>query len=674
MKFIKTILKNLKILFRLRASLIAVILGPLIVIFLIGFAFSTSSNIQINIGYHLGDESALSHNFINALQNKSYNLKEFSTQKDCENQIKQGLIHTCIFFPKDFVIQEGKSNNITFVVDKSRINIVYTVIDSVSKEIGFESDQLSKGLTDKLLQTLTATSEDVDYNIGSIIKIKRDTQVAQTSTGDIKTKLEHLNLTEEKVNVDFSNDITTLNKYNNNIYDKSKAVVQNGMTLVNSIRTTANETANLTTDANNLEALLITLNTTAHTANNKSAILSQEALLNIESAIEGVTKLTNKLKTAKSTTDTTKQDIVTLQATLSAVINSIDVVKQNLERTAHQINSIQIKSSEQIINPINTNIQTVTSDKNQLVIMFPYVLLLVIMFIGMLLASTLVVIEKKSKAAFRVFTTPTKDEYFTITTFVTSFIIIAAQVAIILILMKYFFIDIFASNILVNLVLITLSTTFFIMLGMAIGHFFSNQQGTNMASIFLGAIFLFISNIMLPLESVAPYLQKVAQYNPYVLASEMLRKSILFQSSFQDLQTEIFILLAYSVVILILLIIGQKLSRIVFIKNITTRKKKKTFQKKSELIIQNKKIVTEKEFVKAIYVLTEAEFKKEIIGQKKKVKEFIKTTLKKPQFKKKLKHLEKDVLLDLFAQDNLRIIREIQNTTKNSKNKNKKEK
>ena len=43
MKFIKILLKNFKVLFRTKTSLFTVILGPLLVIALIGFAFSSGA-------------------------------------------------------------------------------------------------------------------------------------------------------------------------------------------------------------------------------------------------------------------------------------------------------------------------------------------------------------------------------------------------------------------------------------------------------------------------------------------------------------------------------------------------------------------------------------------------------------------------------------------------------
>jgi hypothetical protein len=63
---------------------------------------------------------------------------------------------------------------------------------------------------------------------------------------------------------------------------------------------------------------------------------------------------------------------------------------------------------------------------------------------------------------------------------------------------------------------------------MAIGYLFSTQEGAIMGSVIMGSVFLFLSNLVIPLESFAPWLSSIIKYNPYVLSSELLRKSLLF--------------------------------------------------------------------------------------------------------------------------------------------------
>jgi len=101
-KFFKAIGKNFKILFRLKTSILAVILGPLIIVLLIGLAFNSSSSIDISIGYTSPDNSTLTHEFVTALADNGYGVELFPSKNHCVDQLEQGLLHTCLIFPEDF--------------------------------------------------------------------------------------------------------------------------------------------------------------------------------------------------------------------------------------------------------------------------------------------------------------------------------------------------------------------------------------------------------------------------------------------------------------------------------------------------------------------------------------------------------------------------------------------
>jgi ABC-type polysaccharide/polyol phosphate export permease len=284
------------------------------------------------------------------------------------------------------------------------------------------------------------------------------------------------------------------------------------------------------------------------------------------------------------------------------------------------------------------------------------------MFVGLMLSSTLVIVEKKSKAHFRVFTTPTRDEFYLWTTFLTAFTIVALQVIIILTLMQVFFVNLITANLAVNLVLLILSISIFIMIGMAIGYAMSNQQGTNMVSISVGAICLFISNMVLPLESISPYLKEIANFNPYVLASETLRQSILFNVSFEQIIPNLGILFAYTIIIAMAIILFQRVSKNSFFRNIPHIKaKRKTII--AQFTINSTVINSEKSFIEAIHKLNEEEFKL-LVQKSKAAKKFVKENLNHESLSKELKKLDKKEFLNKIISKKQEIIKDIESKSK----------
>jgi hypothetical protein len=70
---------------------------------------------------------------------------------------------------------------------------------------------------------------------------------------------------------------------------------------------------------------------------------------------------------------------------------------------------------------------------------------------------------------------------------------------------------------------------------------------------------IFLSNLVLPLETLSPLIQTIARYNPYVITSESIRKAMLFGASFDTLYIEMLMLLMEAVIALVLVVVAKKI-------------------------------------------------------------------------------------------------------------------
>jgi len=602
MKLLNVIAKNFKILFRKKLTFLTIFFGPLLVIILMSITFSSTSNIQISVGYIAPDDSILTRDFVASLDEK-YLAKQFAEKEPCIKELEQGLIHACIVFPKQFEIENNKTNIITFVVDQSRISLVYTVIDEISENIEIQTDELSKGLTEKLTSTLTQTNKDLDSSLVVLITAKGKLNTEKTNIDGLNTKLGEIKSNSDALGIGTMNsDISELHNYTQKIYDginlKLTSCLEDIASL-DSMSVSSNRTAyddlldDLTSDLNAMKSLA-----SVNVNDSSDKITSMQTM--ISTATAKITAI-NTLTAEQST------KLIELKTKLDGVITDLDLIKTNIEHIQNNINNIEITSSDKIVNPITTTIETISTDDNKLSLIFPYVLILLVMFSSLLLSSTLVVVEKQSNAAFRTFTTPTKDEFFILTTFITSFIIIAAQLVLILAATSYFLFDFILANIYVNLVLLSLTISLFVMIGMSIGYLLKTQQATNMATISIGTLFLFVSNIVFPLESISPQLKMIAKYNPFVLTSELIRKSILFNIEFSKIQMDLIILCAYSILFLILIIIFQKMSKINYFKKNVSKGKVNKYMREF-ILMNNKEIRTRVDLIEELKNTTDENF------------------------------------------------------------------
>jgi ABC-type multidrug transport system permease subunit len=624
-KLLTVLGKNFKLLFRKKTSLFTIIFGPLIIIMILAIAFSSTSNIKMSIGYINPDDSSMTLEFIDTL-NEKYLIKEHGLKEDCVRELEQGLIHGCIVFPSDFNIENNKTNNVIFIVDNSRISLVYSVLESISEQIDIKSEELSKDMTGKLLDTLSSTSQGLDSSVALIVKIRSNLENEKESITNIESELSKIDTNTGDVDVgDVLKDISSLETKTTDSYETTIEDLNTCLTYVTNLKASGVVGADITSLENDLKEIKTYLTTNLDRDGE-----SFEELVNTTKFVEKkIKELEDKLEDIESNKESQIKNLVNLKNKLNSISEDLNTLKLSLESMQTKIRNIEITSTENIVNPITTTIETISSEENRLGMIFPYALMLIIMFVSLLLASTLVVVEKQSNAAFRTFTTPTRDEFFLITTFLTAFIIIVVQIALILGVASYFNTNLILSNIYVNVVLLMLGIALFVMLGMAIGYIFSTQQATNMTTITLSTIFLFLSNIVFPLETISPILAEVAKYNPFVITSEVLRKSILFNITFEKIIIELSMLFAYSVIFFIMIVIFQKLSKIKYLRRVPRIKSKINKLSIESIIIADQKITNKNDLIRKLHEITDDDYITFVKKNKKEFNEFLTNTISK---------------------------------------------
>lgn len=221
------------------------------------------------------------------------------------------------------------------------------------------------------------------------------------------------------------------------------------------------------------------------------------------------------------------------------------------------------------MSPITTNIKRVVS-QTYLNYMFPALVVMVVMFISLLFSETIVMMEKKSRAYFRNLVTPTRGSLFVFATFLTTFLLMIVQLVIILgVSTAVFKVDLIA-NIFPTVLIVFMIVALFTIIGILIGMVFSSAETSTLTAVSIGAVSLFFSNMILPLESMPFYIMQVARFNPFVLGESVLRKSILFKTNLYNLVMESYastpisaflFLLIYLLVFFVILVIVHTFTR-----------------------------------------------------------------------------------------------------------------
>jgi len=567
MKVFKITAKNLKLLMRSKTSMFVIIFGPLIIMLLVGFAFNNPTASKLTIGYIPRENTNLTQDFLKVLQsNPSFSLIEYQDADLCKGMIEQGKVHICIVFPENFSIENNKTNEIVFFVDQSRANFVYSIIDSVSSKISFTSSQLSYQMTNDLLSVITYTQKSNNDEIIKLIALKNSANDISTKLKDVQAKLGALDLNQVSVNTgDMSNWAENIRTDVNNLQSQGIVAANRGTQLTVDLdalgHLDANETAATNSFATDIAIDKSNINNATTKATGDIDLLNEV----IDTVAVDVAALNDKLDKAKLAANDSGVQISAVQNNLNSMKADLDALKASIEKTNTQIGTLKVTSAESIVSPIKTTITPITTKVNNLNFVFPYLIILIIAFISLMLSSTIIMMEKTSKAYFRNFTTPTKDFTFIISVFFTSFFIVILQLIFILILAYYFLNTTILANVGLTILLVVFAITLFTLIGMIIGYLFNSQEAATMASISVGSVFLFLSNLILPLETMSQVIQNVSRFNPYVMCSELLKKLTLFGSQWNEVSLDFALIAAYIVVAFVLVLLIEKGSKIQYI-------------------------------------------------------------------------------------------------------------
>ncbi len=556
MKTETIIKKNIKLLLRSRVSTLVLILGPLLIIVLVGISFSTSS-FNLNMGVFSEEYSELSESFITKLNNESFSVTKYDTEELCVASVKEQQTHACIIFPPELEIQNEKSSIITFHVDQSKINLVYLVMSSLSSSFGEVSADISKELTNDIVSTLLITKTNLEESQSLLTEVKQQNTLILDNSVSSLNSLSDLNLDSSSAGaVSFT--IDDIKAQLDDLKDDTLDLAEDGLDFVNDFDRNGLD-SNQSDDLDRIEDTFDDIKDTIKDAHNST---SKELSGVVDEIDYALSQLTDKLTRAQSVNTDVINKLSSLKDKANKLKENSDALETNVNQMISKINSIQITNIENIVSPITTEIKPIAESKSNLGFLFPSLIVILIMFIGLLLPSTLIIMEKNSKAYFRIFTTPTKTWLYVLATYLTSLILVLLQVTIILSVSQFYF-DI---NFLDSFGIISLSLlfimSFFILFGMLIGYMFNTEEMAMLASVSIATLFLLTSGIIFPLETMPRYIIEKAKFNPVVLGSETFKKSLLFDASFSSIKQPLAYLFVSILLVLFLIFAVKRLSNV----------------------------------------------------------------------------------------------------------------
>lgn len=535
--------KNIRLLLRTKGSALIVIFAPLLMILVLGLAFNNAAPFGITLGVYSPSISSDVTAFVDSLkEEQAFKVVTYdSSLQECVDDLKLGFVHTCIEVPESLAVQGNVQKEVVFHLDPSKINLVYMVQETVKKSFQLKSKEITQELAQNVLTRLSSTKNKLVEDQGQLQGVRDRTASASGSTESARSSLSA---------VDASTPATTVDT-------TALAIVNSSLlTAADKIKAAKDEVAERNiSSASEITDLLAAAQDEVEKAKNSLSSSEAGTVGGMISALQAdLTATQGKLKLVAESIASSTATLGSTTTTLQESVTALDTVLSSLSALKTDLDAVAVTDANVIASPLVTRIEKVVPDGTYLNYLFPALLVLVVMFCSLLLGSTTVMMEKNSPAYLRNFFLPVNKVTFIISIYCTTLLLTIIQILIILGVALAFLPDI-VSALPLTFVVLLLAASVFTFVGMAIGYIFTSEETGLLASISLGSIFLFVSGVILPIESVAPWLRELMHLNPFVIAEKLIREIVLFHSPLEVMVIDFLTLAGYALVLLLVVLI-----------------------------------------------------------------------------------------------------------------------
>ena len=541
--------KNLKLLLRSRETAYTIVAGPILIILLVSFAFLGSDDeYAIRVGVNAPQGSAMGERTVQALNDGGYRVSVYPDEASCAESVRSGSSHACLSFA-----QGNGTVPVRFHVDESRLNLVYRIIDDLSGVLEGQADAIRRQIAASAALRMESAAQLLDEAVNSTGDAAVAVDGATAALSEVTFALPDLPNGTGNVT-----DLRELRGYQQGLAANVRVVAQDADDAIDDsialIRDLVNECDDcpdsIRIEAEELEDALRETQRRIHLMNEESTadqLFSANLLL--EYAIEDLERIGAEFGNATLAGAAIGSGVREAEAKLSSSARDLRLAVARIAYARDVLRGDRIDVGA-LAAPVETTVVSVARTDDRLSFAYPYLLVLVIMFIGMLLASTLIVTDKTSRAAFRTFTTPVSDAYGTAMAFVTGVLILSGETLVIVVLSVPFVAQPLLNDAGSTLLILAIAILLFTAIGMIIGYLSRSQEAAMIACLSVGSVLLFVSNIIIPVEGLAAVSRALAAANPYIALSELLKRSMLYGVSTGQVIGELLWVLAFLAVLL----------------------------------------------------------------------------------------------------------------------------
>jgi hypothetical protein len=511
----RTIVKDQKLIFRGWRSVLALIIGPLLIALLITVTFTSSSKYEVNIG--LVNSEYIPQALLNNLEN-SVGVIYYESSDTCLFDTKSQKIHGCLV-----IEQDQENTRINFYFDKSREMISLFLISSLKGSIqNYVMSSVDPSQLKQIKDTGTQVTGQIEYmkgdledsssemgtmsiNMGSSINSARDD--IYTTKADIESQRISVN---SKID-DKISDLRTTESRVNNIINMAESIDTYSYPALQSFKNSIlNELYTARADTQNAIYELQSMKSD----NDNSAVSFNNKLNNFEYKLQ-------EFENQRNSIDSFNNKMYSAISTLSGIEDSMTGVLgfSSLQFKKFDLNEVGIPLAQPDISDFK-NLDSIRS-------IFLVVLIIIIVFISLVFSNILYKNEINSPAYIRWKLSTTPVWINTLGVLVSTTFIVMIQIGVLLFAGNRIFYLNYGYNTLPIILILCLNILLFGSIGIIISHLIKNEGISLLTTLFIAISVYIFSGFILPIERMG-FLMAVSNHMPNVLTLDILRKLIFY--------------------------------------------------------------------------------------------------------------------------------------------------
>lgn len=577
---------DLVLFWRDRKSLILVLLTPFLILSILINIYSFSDVASTIRGVTLGvcDQEGSDVN----ISSDIFKVTRFVG--DCNQivaqQVRRGELRGGLTIPNDFErnIQSGKGAVLTLYLDNAKPTTAVVVRDAIKAYVSDLNERIGREFILNAWENLNKLNDNLKILVKNLDAIYPTAVVVQNRLRETKNNIAQANLTDiqktlddtlllmdrldialtstqiaagaisgsilkggiPSPNISIAEDLPEIELYQNKSIEFQKkyctpsASIPSAMnatieacaliassdsrmaSLFRKLKSAEDEQENVTTKANNLLTSSQELQDTIHALQQLVNVSSHQSI----EAHENLQKAKASLQALNAQLDSLLLDVKTLEQDIDRYLNQTVTITDELRKTTVVLDQYTKRDPASILRPVTVKSKGAFEEKSEIFSRIPALMSIVLLFVTLLIASSIIVNERRAGTMARIFLSPITMFLFIFEKAVYIFALCLLELVSMFVAIKTFGVDIRFSGEMILLLLV--ASVLYLMMGVFIGAISKSENTALLSCLVVAFPLMFLSGAFSPIELMTGIYRSLSPYLPLTIHINALENVMIY--------------------------------------------------------------------------------------------------------------------------------------------------